>query len=96
MTLAAFRDGPAPPEGAPALRALWHAARGEWETAHGIVQAYEGRPDCDWVHAHLHRIEGDAGNAAYWYRRAGRPACREPIAQECAAMIDALSGGGRR
>ncbi|WP_198372199.1 hypothetical protein [Roseomonas rosulenta] len=77
MTPEAFAQSLAaaePPAGLPlALAALWHAARGGWNQAHAIVQAHEGTPDCDWVHAHLHRIEGDAANAAYWYRRAGRP-----------------------
>ena len=59
----------------PPLTALWHAARGEWDTAHDIAQQREGEPAHDWVHAHLHRVEGDLGNADYWYRRpAGR--CR--------------------
>lgn len=67
--------GDAPPAGlSRPLVALWHAARGEWDQAHGVAQENEGDPDHDWVHAHLHRVEGDLGNAGYWYRRAGRPA----------------------
>ncbi|QNH63046.1 hypothetical protein [Hymenobacter sediminicola] len=62
------------PEGlSPLLRALWHAGRDEWETAHDIAQQHEGDPLFDWLHALLHRQEGDTSNAAYWYRRAGRP-----------------------
>ena len=56
------------------LLALWHLARGDWDRAHGVAQEDETDPDCAWVHAHLHRVEGDLGNARYWYRRAGRPA----------------------
>lgn len=52
--------------------ALEHAAAGRWDEAHAIAQAHEGDPLCDWLHAVLHKIEGDAGNARYWYRRAGR------------------------
>lgn len=82
----------APPAGlVPALVALWHAARGAWDDAHAVVQAHEGTPDCDWVHAHLHRIEGDGANAAYWYRRAGRPVATGATAAEHAAILAALT-----
>lgn len=57
----------------PPLRALWHAGRGEWDVAHRIVQDDPGE-EAAWVHAHLHRIEGDMANADYWYRQAGRTA----------------------
>lgn len=55
-----------------ALQALWHQAKGNWNRAHELAQA---QPDADgaWVHAYLHRLEGDEGNAGYWYRNAGRP-----------------------
>jgi hypothetical protein len=74
------------------LRALWHAGKGEWEAAHGIVQAQEGDPDHDWVHAHLHRIEGDLSNARYWYRRAGRAVPDEGLDAEWCHIVDVLSG----
>src|ERR1700733_15799160 len=54
-----------------ALLALWWDAKGDWERAHGIAQDVAGA-DGAWVHAYLHRKEGDAGNAGYWYRQAGR------------------------
>ena len=54
------------------LQALWHDARGDWERAHECAQEDHGR-DGSWVHAYLHRKEGDLGNAGYWYSRAGRP-----------------------
>lgn len=54
-----------------ALLALWHDARGEWDRAHELAQAARGRAG-DWVHAYLHRKEGDTGNAGYWYARAGK------------------------
>lgn len=56
----------------PALQALWWLQRGDWNRAHECVQQHEGDPDCDWVHAHLHRQEGDMANAGGWYRCAGR------------------------
>jgi hypothetical protein len=52
------------------LAALWHAGKGEWEQAHNIAQDIPG-PEGSWVHAYLHRQEGDNGNARYWYNRSG-------------------------
>jgi hypothetical protein len=78
-----------------ALQALWWDAKGDWDRAHALAQADEGGVG-DWVHAYLHRKEGDAGNAAYWYRRAGKPASRAPLAQEWAAIASALLEGRRR
>ena len=93
MDLTTFRASlaaPAPPAGlAQALRALWLDAKGDWDGAHEAAQADEGGPG-DWVHAYLHRKEGDAGNAAYWYRRAGKPVCRTPLDEEWAAIAEAL------
>lgn len=60
------------------LQALWHDARGEWDRAHGCVQD-DGSGDGAWVHAYLHRKEGDAGNAGYWYARARRPAVGDVV-----------------
>jgi len=65
------RDARPPALGAP-LEGLWHAARGDWAAAHACVQADATREGA-WVHAHLHREEGDLGNAGYWYARARRP-----------------------
>lgn len=62
-----------PPAGSSlAVQGLWHEARGDWEGAHSAVQQDEQDRDCCWVHAYLHRKEGDIGNAGYWYSRAGR------------------------
>lgn len=87
----------APPAGWPApLAALWWLAKDPsgpastgWERAHALVQAEPDR-DAAWVHAHLHRIEGDAGNARYWYDRAGREHPRGTVAEERAAIVSAL------
>ena len=54
------------------LQAVWFAGRGEWEQAHQVAQSLASR-EAAWVHAYLHRAEGDTSNASYWYRRAGRP-----------------------
>jgi hypothetical protein len=70
--LRATIDAKAPPAGLkPAVVALWHDARGDWDAAHRVAQDIAG-DDGSWVHAYLHRKEGDLSNAAYWYRRAGR------------------------
>ena len=77
-----------PPEPAPQA-ALWWAARGDWDLAHAVAQADDGA-DAAWVHAYLHRVEGDLDNAAYWYRRAGRPVATGPLEPEWAAIAAAL------
>ena len=81
-------SGPPPGLGR-ALEALWHEAKGDWDRAHRLAQKVDGE-DGAWVHAYLHRVEGDLGNAAYWYRRAGRPAADGPLREEWAAIAEAL------
>ena len=71
----------APPAVAPSLIALWHDARGEWDKAHGVAQEVDDETGA-WVHAYLHRKEGDRSNARYWYAHAGKPECRESLEQE--------------
>lgn len=63
------------------LKALWWDAKGDWNKAHKIAQDIGSR-DAAWVHAYLHRREGDEGNASYWYSRAGRPKSRASLDQE--------------
>lgn len=80
----------APPDGLePALQALWHLAKGDWERAHELAQSQEDSHG-NWVHAHLHRVEGDAANAGYWYRRVGRPHSKAPLPQEWDEIAAAL------
>jgi len=79
-----------PPSGlAPALAALWWAGKDQWDKAHRIVMDEAGK-DCAWVHAHLHRVEGDLGNARYWYRQAQRPVSTGPHAAEWDAIAETL------
>lgn len=59
------------------LQAIDLALSGEWDAAHGVVQRLEGDSTAAWIHAVLHKIEGDLGNSRYWYRQAGRPAAVE-------------------
>jgi len=84
-TLQAFLDsirtGEPPTAGISLLNAVWHGLRGEWDAAHQIAQE-DDSPDGAWVHAWLHRIEGDHANAAYWYRRAHRPVAANDTAAE--------------
>ncbi len=84
MTLDRYRHSlseATPPENLDlALQALWWAGKSDWDRAHGCAQQREDDPSCDWVHAHLHRVEGDPSNAAYWDRRAGQPVATTPLA----------------
>ena len=54
------------------VRAIDHARAGEWDAAHGIVQQDETDATAAWIHAVLHKIEGDSGNARYWFAKAGK------------------------
>jgi hypothetical protein len=77
------------PNLSPPLAALWWAAKGDWTRAHEIVQDEEG-VDAAWVHAYLHRVEGDLGNAGYWYRRAGKPVASGAVEAEWDNVVLAL------
>ena len=83
-------NGPGVPVGlSPYLAALWHEKRGEWNEAHEIVQEIDD-PQAAWIHAYLHRKEGNDGNAAYWYRQADKhfPSCS--LDQEWGEIVGAL------
>ena len=85
-------DGAAPaPELNAPLRGLWWAAKGDWDQAHKIVQDDNSR-DAAWVHAYLHRVEGDLGNAGYWYRQAGRPVAKDSLEAEWERIAATLLG----
>lgn len=75
----------------PALTGLWHDRRGDWDEAHKSVQD-DSSAEAAWVHAYLHRKEGDPGNAAYWYSRAGRPISAATLTEEWAGIARALLG----
>ena len=74
-------------------RAVELAQGGSWDEAHDLAQRHEGDPTADWLHAVLHSIEGDAGNARYWYRRCGRlDRAGADVATELNAIREALEG----
>ena len=80
------------PSLSPPLLAMWHASRGDWDAAHRIVQA-EKDEDAAWVHAFIHRRQGDLGNARYWYRRSGRAESEQTPEQERGTIIATLLRG---
>ena len=92
----AVAAGQRPPANlAPALQGLWLDALGDWDGAHAAAQAENSR-DAAWVHAYLHRKEGDRSNAGYWYSRAGRvmPANHVNLASEWAEIAGEFVGRG--
>jgi hypothetical protein len=93
MTLDDFRQSltatEPPPRLTHALAGLWWDAKGDWTRAHESAQQGEG-VEGSWVHAYLHRKEGDQSNTAYWYRRARKPACREPLDREWLSIVEGL------
>jgi hypothetical protein len=74
-----------------ARRALSLVEAGDWQGAHDLVQD-DPSPEAAWVHAHLHRVEGDLFNAGYWYRRAGKPQPSQSLEDERKAIANALGG----
>jgi len=92
MTVQEFRatvSDAGPPTVSPLLQALWHDAKGDWSRAHALAQEVADA-DGAWVHAYLHRKEGDAGNAAYWYGRAHRPVATDSLDAEWTRIAAAL------
>lgn len=72
-----------------ALAGLWWDAKGDWNKAHESAQQDEG-PQGAWVHAYLHRKEGDSANAAYWYRRAGKAVFSGSLTDEWSQIVSEL------
>lgn len=71
------------------LQGLWFAAKGNWTRAHESVQE-DSSWESAWVHAYLHRLEGDLGNAGYWYRKAGQAVPKCSLEAEWQAILEAL------
>ena len=85
MTFDQFKNSltqSSPPEGmAPVLQSLWYDGKGDWEMAHTLAQDVH-TSEGSWIHAYLHRKEGDQGNASYWYRQAGKKMPSVPLDRE--------------
>lgn len=98
MNLKEFRSslaGDRPPEKLSLpLTALWWDAKGDWAKAHESAQQDEG-PAGVWVHAYLHRKEGDLSNAGYWYGHAGKPQARIPLDEEWLEIVNTLVNENR-
>ena len=93
MTVADFKrtvaDAVPPKNISLPLLAMWHDARGDWNAAHETAQSVEDATAA-WVHAYLHRKEGDAANAGYWYRRAHKPIATDALSEEWERIVAAL------
>ena len=72
------------------LRAIDLALDGQWDASHGIVQQYDSDRTASWIHAVLHKIEGDRSNSLYWYRRAGKTPARNSLEEEWVEIAQAL------
>lgn len=82
-------DGIVPEDIAPLLQSLLLVAAGDWESSHRIAQSHSSK-DGSWVHAYLHREEGDLGNASYWYQSAGRSLPKISLEEEWEYIAMAL------
>jgi hypothetical protein len=86
----AFLDNDLPPANASIyLRALWYDAKGDWQKAHELIQDYTDK-DASWIHAYLHRKEGDVWNADYWYKKAGKLRPASSLEEEWSQIAEAL------
>ncbi len=93
MTLDEFKSSltqDSPPTGiSMPLQALWTDAKGDWDTAHRIAQSISDATGA-WIHAYLHRREGDLANAAYWYSCAGKKRTNQTLQEEWESIVQAL------
>ena len=93
MDITAFKttlSADSPPEGLSlAVQALWQVAKGDWDQAHKLAQDQDDGAGA-WVHAHLHRVEGDLRNAGHWYRKANREVSEAPLPKEWDEIAAAL------
>ena len=95
MTFSEFKDSlkqSTPPSNlSDTLQALWYDAKGDWESAHNVAQEINTMQG-SWIHAYLHRKEGDIGNASYWYRRANQPVSKKSLVDEWEEITNAMLG----
>ncbi|EJF09552.1 hypothetical protein [Pontibacter sp. BAB1700] len=89
-TFKASLSAPAPPsEVSVYLQALWYEAKGDWDKAHVLIQDLPDKTAA-WIHAYLHRKEGDTWNADYWYSRAGRKKPNTSLQEEWESIVTEL------
>lgn len=93
MNLSSFKESllnSEPPQNTSVyLQALWYDAKGEWDKAHTLIQDVDDR-NASWIHAYLHRKEGDTGNADYWYRGAGKKRPSVSMQEEWETIVTVL------
>lgn len=93
MTLSSFKESLLqndPPQNASVyLKALWYDAKGQWEQSHKLIQDVDD-VSASWIHAYLHRKEGDTANADYWYRHAGKKRPSVSLEEEWVTIVTAL------
>jgi hypothetical protein len=92
MNVAEFKaslGGPVPDNLSVYLKSLWNDGKGDWEQSHYIIQDVDDK-DAAWIHAYLHRKEGDTGNADYWYSRAGRKRPAISLQEEWEELVKAF------
>ncbi|MEJ7766715.1 MAG: hypothetical protein WKF89_02815 [Chitinophagaceae bacterium] len=76
------------------LQSLWFDAKNDWHRSHEIAQDIHDK-NGSWIHAYLHRKEGDLSNAGYWYRKAGKPMPAYSLNKELEEMVTALLQGDK-
>lgn len=93
LARSAANDSVPPAAASLEARTLWYARTGKWDAAHDLCQDIPGNAG-SWIHAWLHREEGDLGNAGYWYARAGKPIPPKDLTleQEWMAIASELVG----
>lgn len=74
------------------LESLWWDAKGDWDKAHHLADRVISDSEGDWIHAYLHRKEGDAFNAGYWYNRAGKPKFKGSLEEEWKQLVHYFLG----
>ena len=71
------------------LESLWYDGKGDWEKSHNVIQDVENK-NAAWIHAYLHRKEGDIGNADYWYNKAGKKRPTVSLEEEWESLVKAF------
>lgn len=84
---ATFEQDQPPKSWPPTLQSLWYDGKDNWHDAHEIAQDIPGSAGA-WIHAYLHRKEGDLWNADYWYRQAGKKRPDKSLSDEWSAMVE--------